>query len=60
MKLICDTETNILKNFERNSSHKMATIKNNSFERNTETLTLAVIPYVLILKMANLFSPYFT
>ena len=48
------------KSFEINISYKMATIKNNLNERNTETLTLAQISNALILKMSNLFSPYFT
>ena len=43
------------KSFEINISYKMATIKNNLNERNTETLTLAQISNALILKMSNLF-----
>ena len=48
------------KNFEINIFYKMATFKNNLNERNTKTLTLALIFNMLILKMSNLFSSYFT
>ena len=38
----------------------MATTKNNLNERSTKALTLTLFCNVLILKMSNLFSPYFT